>query len=291
VNVFRRVGEALRRARARGLARPGEYRLIEVATGRLLGTSTDRERAFARLRDAQAQGLAWDALDLLDPNGHSLMIREHERSVDHAMGVDVSYLHSLAEAQAESAWVILDGDWGGQVYLTAPAVIVGIDEAGLSRLIHEIDLEAWGGQEEGSLSITYRRGAVGDGVWGGMGGGALLAGLWIHPELDQLGWFDGIEAMLLGRIDHLPTPQTVLTSAQRDVLGRALDAEDERLRTYVAPPYSEPVDLDAAIVGLIGAPMPGSQWYHGTILRALKNARLDTAAATIVRWREDAQRH
>ena len=252
--------------------------------------ATDRDGGFARLREAQEQGFAWDALELLDRNGESLMIREHERAVDHAMGAEVQYLHSLAEARARSAWVILDGDWGGQVYLTAPVALVGIDEAGLNRLIHEIDLEAWGGQDEDSLSITYRSGAVGDGVWGGMGGGGLRDALWIHPELEQLGWLDGIEAMLAGRIEHLPTPKTVLTSTLCDVLGRALDAEDDRLRTFLAPPYSEPSDGDAAIADLLGPPTPAGRWYHRTIVRALKNVRPITAEATIVRWREDAMR-
>ncbi len=124
-----------------------------------------------------------------------------------------------------------------------------------------------------------------------MGGAVLDEALWIHPELEQLGWFDAIEAMLAGTIEHLPTPETVLTDPQRDVLVRALDMEDERLRAFVAPPYSEPVDGNAAITDLLGPPMNAGRWYQRTIVRALTNLRPDTAAGIIARWREDARRH
>lgn len=288
MGLLQRIAAALR-AQPAPAHEPG-YRLIELATGRVMGRSHDREVAFGLLRDAEAQGHAWEALDLLDPSGQSLMIREHERAVDHALGVPVTYHHTLEEARAADGWVILDGDWGGQVYLTSPASLVRIDHNGLKTLLHEIDLESWGGQEEASLSINFRVGAHGDVVGGGMGGGRLdRASPWIHPELVQLGLSDAINAVLAGEIGNLPAAPTIIAPERLEALGRALDEEDPRLRSSIAPRPDEEYDGGMGMMELLGPPPIGREWYAATIHRALENVRPNSARATILRWREEAQ--
>ena len=113
------------------------------------------------------------------------------------MSVETKALGSLAEARlAPGGVVILEGDWGGQVYLVAPAACVACDEAALERLLRELDAVAWPGNDPGSASIRYERRSPGDTVPGGMGGGEVREDVWIHPEL--LPYADRIRAALAG---------------------------------------------------------------------------------------------
>lgn len=93
-------------------------------------------------------------------------------------------LRSLAEARAVAdGVVILEGDWGGQIYVVAPAARVASDEAALERLLRDLDAIAWPENDPGGASIRYERLRPGDTVPGGMGGGHVREDVWIHPEL------------------------------------------------------------------------------------------------------------
>ncbi len=90
-------------------------------------------------------------------------------------------------------WLVMSGDWGGQIYLTVPLKFVG-PKAKILELLKEMDEFAWScnegrGGDVGIYSpsdpraiakgiICNRR----DGFMGGMGGGYLVFGLWIHRE-------------------------------------------------------------------------------------------------------------
>ena len=118
-----------------------------------------------------------------------------------------TYYMTLDEARSiDGSYVVADGDWGGQVYFTIPAAQVACNEERLRRLVREIDLVCWGGQEEGSLGVNFRSGIPGEGVAGGMGGGALEGGLWVHDEIRQLGWESAIARVLGGEVDALAPP-------------------------------------------------------------------------------------
>ena len=93
-------------------------------------------------------------------------------------------LGSLAEARAApDGVVILEGDWGGQIYVVAPAARVACEEAALDRLLRDLDAIAWPENDPGGASIRYERLRAGEAVPGGMGGGEVREDVWIHPEL------------------------------------------------------------------------------------------------------------
>lgn len=88
---------------------------------------------------------------------------------------------SLEEAKkASDGYVVMEGDWGGQIYLTCPTGLVKCGEEALRKLLSKIDQGEWGCNEGGGASMSFGRAKPGDGVSGGMGGGAVTDGLWIH---------------------------------------------------------------------------------------------------------------
>jgi hypothetical protein len=95
-------------------------------------------------------------------------------------------LGSLAEARASSdGVVILEGDWGGQIYVVAPAARVAADEAALGRLLRDLDALAWPANDADGARVRYERLPAGAAVPGGMGGGVVAegGGVWVHAEL------------------------------------------------------------------------------------------------------------
>jgi hypothetical protein len=132
------------------------------------------------------------------------MIPDHESPVRHmlsaAHGTSFEALRSLDEArQAPDGVVVLEGDWGGQIYLVCPASLVGCSDAALKALLDDLDVIAWppDGEPEGR-GIYYERHAIGEGIPGGMGGGVVTEGLWIHEEFEDTGLRSAIEAVLIG---------------------------------------------------------------------------------------------
>jgi hypothetical protein len=93
-------------------------------------------------------------------------------------------LSSFKEAkEASDGAVVLEGDGGGQIYLTCPMRHVKCSEETLNKLLHEIDKLEWYCNEGWGVRTYYRRAESGDGVWGGMGGGIVEDELWIHPDI------------------------------------------------------------------------------------------------------------
>ena len=82
-----------------------------------------------------------------------------------------------------SKWLVMEGDWGGQVYLSVPMATVGATLADIDMLLTEIDHACWSCNEGEGSSWYMVDGQPGEGVMGGMGGGILLNQLWLHEEL------------------------------------------------------------------------------------------------------------
>ncbi|APR86875.1 hypothetical protein A7982_12224 [Minicystis rosea] len=113
-------------------------------------------------------------------------------------------LGSLAEArETKDGMVILEGDYGGQIYLVAPAAGVDCSEGELSLLLRDLDEIAWPGCPPGSSSVRFERLAAGETVPGGMGGGRVEDDVWIHPELAAHA--TAIRDVLAGRRETLAT--------------------------------------------------------------------------------------
>ena len=136
----------------------------------------------------------------------SFSIPDHEsavrRVVSDARGEVYRPLHSLSEAKAEpDGVVIFQGDEGGQIYLTCPASLVRCSEEVLQQLLLDVDALAF--NEPMSAGIYYECLGIGEGVWGGMGGGIIVAEVWVHPRLVQLGLEATARDVIEGRRQRL----------------------------------------------------------------------------------------
>lgn len=95
-------------------------------------------------------------------------------------------------ASKNGTWLVFEGDWGGQMYLTVPVALVrNVDAKKFHALLKTLDAAAWSCNDGmGRSYYPYTPAEVGsdvsDGVPGGMGGGKLLDGLWLHPELESM---------------------------------------------------------------------------------------------------------
>ena len=119
---------------------------------------------------------------------------------------------SLADVQADPAGaVILEGDDGGQIYLAFPATAVACSETTLRQLLVDLDAISWPGNYEDMAHLVYERRAVGEGVAGGMGGGAVTQDGWVHPAFGALGIEPEIRSVLKGELDRLSAETRALT--------------------------------------------------------------------------------
>ncbi len=98
--------------------------------------------------------------------------------------VPVVTLHRLEEAKKYfDAYVIFEGDDGGQIYLSCPAAMVHCSEDALKELLLTIDKAQW--NDPTMARICYERMETG-GISGGMGGGFAAKSLWLHPNIEHL---------------------------------------------------------------------------------------------------------
>jgi hypothetical protein len=88
--------------------------------------------------------------------------------------------------ETKNATLIMEGDWGGQIYLTCPAEYVKCKEENLLNLLVDLDDLAWGDQGENSRKVLFEIRKPGEGISGGMGGGLVIDGLWVHEEFEDI---------------------------------------------------------------------------------------------------------
>ncbi|MFN7941076.1 MAG: hypothetical protein U0X73_05730 [Thermoanaerobaculia bacterium] len=120
-----------------------------------------------------------------------------------AEGVPFNPLRSLAEARRyDDAFVILQGDWGGQIYLVCPVALVNCSEAHLLGLLSDLDRSQWPSNAGDGAEMFFERLHVPAGVAGGMGGGLATQSVWVHAKLEAAGWAPKITATLSGT--HAP---------------------------------------------------------------------------------------
>src|SRR5207244_7483536 len=107
------------------------------------------------------------------------------------------------EAKAmEDGYVVLEGDWGGQIYLVAPMRLVRCKEEVLRHLLGDLDEIGWPGQTDGQ-GLYYERYQPGQTVPGGMGGGTALDNVWMHEEFSQYGIEEKIRKVLSAELPSL----------------------------------------------------------------------------------------
>lgn len=95
-------------------------------------------------------------------------------------------------------WLVLEGDWGGQVYLTVPWSLLG-ENPNVLPLLKGLDREAWScNRGDGRRAYLYsprEHGSRTRRVSGGMGGGRLADGVWLHSSFPG-GWHREARKML-----------------------------------------------------------------------------------------------
>jgi hypothetical protein len=109
-------------------------------------------------------------------------------------------LRSLEEArQHTDAFVILQGDWGGQIYVVAPVADVLCSEPRLRRLLLDLDKSQWSCNDGEGAELFFERLTAPAGVAGGMGGGMAAGSVWVHRALEESGWGDTVRHVLGGQ--------------------------------------------------------------------------------------------
>ncbi|HEX5114466.1 MAG TPA: hypothetical protein VFW65_04620 [Pseudonocardiaceae bacterium] len=94
----------------------------------------------------------------------------------------VSY-PSLAAARSDpDAALVLSGDYGGTIFLTAPVRLVGCDLDALTTLVSDLDAVTWMSGDLTIATVAFERHPLGTGVPGGDGGGIVVDGVWVHPD-------------------------------------------------------------------------------------------------------------
>jgi len=136
-----------------------------------------------------------------DEKGQSLdKYAESEQS-----SAETEYTFSYREAkESPSGVLIMEGDYGGQIYLTCPMKYVQCGPEAIKQLILELDSMAWACNEGDGAEISYMThwdGSDGESVGGGMGGGFVVDGLWVHGEFSKLK--DSIWQVLQGKVKSL----------------------------------------------------------------------------------------
>lgn len=121
-----------------------------------------------------------------------------------ATGAGYTSFASLPDAQHDpQGVVILEGDEGGQIYVVAPARLVACTEEVLAQLLVDLDEICWPGNDPGMRHLVYERVPEGEYVAGGMGGGEVTGGIWIHPRIEDIGLAGEIRAVLSGTVERL----------------------------------------------------------------------------------------
>ena len=97
-------------------------------------------------------------------------------------------IRSLQEAKwTENASVVIEGDWGGTIYCTVPAKHVRCSESQLQGLATALERAFWdncacGEDPHGGEGVFF---TTRDYASGGMGGGLIVDGLWVHASLPE----------------------------------------------------------------------------------------------------------
>lgn len=94
--------------------------------------------------------------------------------------------------------LVVEGDWGGQIYLSVPfgMLLAGCEQIDL--LAKKIDRFCWPSNRDDGVSVyevETEAESESESIPGGMGGGRIIEGLWLHEEIER--FRGGIEGLLL----------------------------------------------------------------------------------------------
>ena len=121
--------------------------------------------------------------------------------ISNSQGKKFKSYKDFKSAKADpNSYVVMQGDWGGQIYLTCPIKLVACDEYMLKKILRKLDAMCWGCNGGEGADLCYETHVPGDFVSGGMGGGLATDGLWIHPKiLEEDNVNAEVESIILGK--------------------------------------------------------------------------------------------
>lgn len=139
--------------------------------------------------------------NILKPKVKDNFIPDHHSPVRHmvnlANGQSNTFLRNYEKAKkTKSSYIIMEGDWGGQIYLSYPVNLIKCQFDRVEQLLNDINKIEWDDDGEGAR-IYFEVKKVGDGIAGGMKGGLITDSLWVHSRLEKLK--DEIMDVLLGK--------------------------------------------------------------------------------------------
>jgi hypothetical protein len=265
------------------------YRVIDLPADAVLLETTDHDQAMAEVRRLEADGRAWDDLDVVDvEKNKSLLLRSHQSAartfLAESKGRVYRSFRTLAEARdAPVAAVIVEGDYGGQIFATCPASLVACTEERVRRLAEELETRVNATTYAGSAQVLFEPIPIGGGVAGGMGGGGVIDGVWVHEEIRQLGWAEDVEAILLGRAAELGDPHPIVPAEVREGVLRAY-AERTDVFAHVfgfqGPDYLMKMHRDEwkrRQDAVVPPPRDYTRWYPSTLRAVLAESQPDEA--------------
>jgi len=107
-------------------------------------------------------------------------------------------LRSLYEAKShKDGVVVLEGDWGGIIYLTCPASLVRCSEEALHQLLLDLDGKVM--DEPDGAQVFYERLEAGESIMAGSGGAVVTDGIWVHERLKKFRLEEAISEVIRGR--------------------------------------------------------------------------------------------
>jgi hypothetical protein len=117
-------------------------------------------------------------------------------------GANYVSFDGLEEARRhKDATAIMQGDYGGSIYLTCPVSLIACSEATLTQLLSDVDSAYW--DDPDGARVYFEPRPVGSGVAGGTGGGQVMPSLWLHTDLEALNLRQEIEEVLSGRRERV----------------------------------------------------------------------------------------
>lgn len=147
-------------------------------------------------------------------------------------GEPYRFFRTLEEARDDpDGAIVLSGDYGGTIFLTAPARIVVCSEEALATLVSDLDAVTWMSGDQTIATVAFEAHPVGSGVVGGDGGGNVIDSVWVHPmRVPEEVAAQAVE-VVLGR-----RPRVDVTLLRRE---RQLELDRKRARREAKPPKSE----------------------------------------------------
>lgn len=180
-------------------------------------------------------------LEPRDNPDHEVPRHDVRQFIAEVNGEPFSSYRSLDEARRHpDSAVVLSGDYGGTIFLTAPVRLVRCPLSTLETLVSDLDAVTWMSGDLTIATIALERHPVGSGVLGGDGGGIVVQGVWTHPKRLPRRVRDQAAEVVIGKRSRIDVE---LLRAERE---RELERKREWRSRQLPRPRDLPWDFDVS---------------------------------------------